>query len=521
MKHVIAAENHHKKHHHQKNHHQQRENHPQQQTEKVRSTLPPKDSRTKPVAAYKPTSKAAYRYDDVNLTMERFLDDSYTIRYYKKCGLNYDIFNKKYLSSSLALDYCYNYLSDQLETMAFIPWELCGILNQTYGSTAFGKSPDKQAEWMNEDESYWSWKYVKMVANIALKEWNRYSKSETKEWKELENEEMLWLYFKKWFLWNLLGSIFVQRAKKVKMKFGFSKNQAKSTAERPHYETYSPEKVNKALYTLHKWEKIAALEQKKNSAAHLSTIDERKSNDDFKDFNHSASDNLPSNQGSRSGSSMKMTTRRTRGGYGNGGHNNQNDNNDENNYNDRNNDDYFKRGSHSAIDNHLPHNSRAESVVSAPSMIMTRRRTRDGYGNGGCNNQNDNNDENVYNCQNNGEYFKRGSCSAIQPPDDSRAGSVYAASDSPSIIMVPRETRRGYDNDHETAPYVEPSSNLPPIPSTEQAAPITQYDYSSESDDDDDPQDTGNDENDENNENEDSSSDMDLTEIGFQVISGV
>ena len=541
MEHIINAENHRKKNHRKKNHgkknhHPQPQNHRQQQTEIVRSTLPPKDLRTKHIDAYKKPSKPApFNYDELNLTMERFLEDSYTRSYYKKCGLNYDKFNKHYLSSFLQLDYAYNWLSDQLETMQFEPTQLCKILNAIYGSTAFGAKPNVKAEWVKTDENYWTWKYVKMIATIAAKEWDDY----LQDWEPHSTEQLLWGHFKKWFLYTLLGGIFVHRAKRIKNKFEFSQYEAPSTAKRPYYPQYPITRVNKALDIMHEWEKKLSQAEEKRSAAPLSTIDERKSNDDFKDdnfkdFNHSAGDNSPSNRASgsepsmirmrrrtegrygndyknqndnqppansRAGSTVSepsmimMRRRRTKGGYGDGDDcNNQNDNNYKNNYYYKNNGDYFKGASHSAIVNQPPDNSTAGSTVSEPSMIMPRRRrTKGGYGDGDdCNNQNDNNDKNNYHHQNNGDHFKRS----------------------------------GYDNDHKQAPYIVPSSNVLPIQMSREinknvekkATSNTEYDYSSESDDDDDPQDTGNNENDENDETEDNSSDMDLTDIGIVII---
>ena len=318
--------------------------------EKARSTLPPRDMRTKPINAYKkPSPKASFNYSDMNLTLSRFLNDPYTIIYFKKCHPDFDQFTNLYLHYITSLDNAYNFLSDQKETMAFEPSQLCQILNAVYSGSGFGNKLMVKPKWFRGENKF-TWKYVKKIAKYARIEWDDYYDN----FREYSEEAVLWRYFKTWFLDILLGSIFVERAEKIKKRFEFSMTEARSTDERPLYPSWNGdvEEFESAFDVLHQAEKQFVANKKKNK----------------NNFKHKSAVNALSPRKCTQSEALSTIDERreTKGQY-------ENDDNDQNDGDD------YKNSYHSAVANSPPQYATSESVYAASeaiSIIGKRRETK-------------------------------------------------------------------------------------------------------------------------------------------------
>ena len=260
----------------------------------VSSTLPPKQQRMHPISKYhKPNrNDAGYDWSIHNYTLDRFLQNDYTKRYVQKCNPDWDLFNEKFLVQITALDNGYNFLNDQINTLAFQPQPLCKVLLGALFDIQLDGEHAKSVHGIPIKKQYFSWKYIKRMVVVI----NEIKEKSMSNWEEHSNEKLLFIHFKHWYCINLLGSIFIYRAKLVEDEFGFSEIEAVSSNNRPHYPEGTINKVKNALDILHKFEKKLAENDKQkqlqeanedSQSAELSTIKGRRKtrgqdNDDCK-----------------------------------------------------------------------------------------------------------------------------------------------------------------------------------------------------------------------------------------------
>ena len=184
--------------------------------------------------------------DAVNATYAAFLKDRYTQKYIASCEPDMNVFNEKYLHLIVHAHGIAQWAYDNRKTLAVGPRKLLEAMLIVFENKMPAGLKDRGRE-------HYTFKFIMYFMRAVRHEWE-VERRENHGWKNYDNEDNLWCWFKNWYCDRWIGSLLHQRHHKVKRAYLWYKEEADYSGYFEMHDAPVVTVLEDSLAGLHKFE---------------------------------------------------------------------------------------------------------------------------------------------------------------------------------------------------------------------------------------------------------------------------